>query len=161
MDIQKVAERVAGYSTATAVSVVIDDLLWPVVMLWQGSVWGGVIMFLIALLANLVMIWAYDKIKKDLFCFEDLRALAENEQATRGMRLLAWFVRAGKVPAFLAISFYDPFISVLYMRRGAGKYQMENRDWGYFMLAMFIACTGWTACWGGAILTGKTIWGLL
>lgn len=160
MDIQKFAERVAGYTTLTVVSGAIDDVLWPIVVLWQGPLAGGVTMFWVALLCNLLMIWAYDKLKRDLLCFEELRSLTETEQVSKGKRFLAWIIRKGRVPAFIAISFYDPFISVIYMRRGAGKYTMENRDWGYFALAMIIACSGWTLWWQALILAGKAIWGL-
>ncbi|MFA6918246.1 MAG: hypothetical protein WC285_05480, partial [Candidatus Gracilibacteria bacterium] len=116
------AERVASYSALTIESFILDEVLWPAVMLWQGSIVGGVIMFLITLLNNLLLLWAYSKIKKDIFAFEALRGLTEQKQMGFGKRLLAWFIRAGKVPAFIAISFYDPFLSVIYMRKGVGKY---------------------------------------
>jgi hypothetical protein len=158
MDTQKFAERVAGYATLTAVSVIIDDVLWPAVMLWQGAVLGGITMFWIALLANLIMLWAYDKLKRDVLCFEALRELTEQEPTGFGKRLLVKFIRAGRVPAFIAISFYDPFLSVIYMRKGVGKYAMENRDWMYFALAMLIACLGWTFFWQVVIVAGKFVW---
>ncbi len=161
MDTHKFAERVAGYATLTAVSIAIDDFLWPAVILWQGAIAGGITMFWVALLANLIMLWAYDKLKRDILCFEALRELTEQEPTSFGKRLLVKFIRAGKVPAFIAISFYDPFLSVLYMRKGAGRYQMENRDWGYFALAMIIACTSWTFFWQIIIVIGKVLWGLV
>ncbi|HRZ30545.1 MAG TPA: hypothetical protein P5274_02680 [Candidatus Paceibacterota bacterium] len=158
MDTQKIAERMAGYATLTAVSVIIDDVLWPAVMLWQGAVFGGITMFWIALLANLVMLWAYDKLKRDVLCFEALRELTEQEPVGLGKQLLVRAIHTGRVPAFIAISFYDPFLSVIYMRRGAGKYTMENRDWSYFALAMAIACLGWTFFWQVIIIAGEIIW---
>jgi len=160
MSLQKFAERVAGWSTLTVVAVAIDDILWPAVMVWQGTICGGITMFWVALLANLILIWAYDKIKKDVLAFEVLRELTEREQKGPGKRLLSKFVKAGKVPAFIAISFYDPFLSVIYMRKGAGKYTMEKRDWGYFGLAMVIACIGWTFWWQIIITVSKILWGI-
>jgi hypothetical protein len=161
VNLQKFAERTAGYATATISSIIIDDILWPVVMLWQGPVAGGITMFFAALLGNLILIWAYDKIKKDLFAFEALRELTEQEQLGVGKRLLVKFIKAGRIPAFIAISFYDPFLSVIYMRKGIGKYTMESRDWWYFALAMIIACVGWTFCWQIVIVAGKMVWKLL
>jgi len=161
MNLKKFAERVAGWSTLTVLSAAIDDVLWPAVILWQGPIAGGITMFWIALLCNLILIWAYDKIKKDVLAFEALRELTEQEQQGFGKRLLVRFINAGRVPAFIAISFYDPFLSVIYMRRGVGKYTMENRDWGYFGLAMLIACVGWTFWWQGVIVIGKSVWNLL
>ena len=161
MNLQKFAEKVAGWTTLTVTSIFIDDVLWPAVMLWQGAVYGGITMFWVALLGNLILIWAYDKIKRDLLAFEALRELTEQEQTSWGKRLLVKFIKAGKVPAFIAISFYDPFLSVIYMRKGAGKYTMEKRDWGYLALAMVIACVGWTLCWQGVIVTTKAIWHLI
>ena len=160
MNLQKFAERMAGYATATASSILVDDILWPVVMLWQGPVLGGITMTMVALLGNLILIWAYDKIKKDVFAFEALRELTEQEQTGFGKRLLAKFLKAGQVPAFIAISFYDPFLSVIYMRKGVGKYKMEARDWGYFALAMVIGCFGWTCWWQLIIVIGKGLWSI-
>ncbi len=153
MDTQKFAERVAGYATLTAVSVVLDDILWPVAVLCLGPMIGGFTMFVVVLLTNLILIWAYDKLKKDVFALEALRELTEQEQKGFGRRLLAWSIRLGRVPAFIAISFYDPFLSALYMRKGVGKYTMEKRDWWYFAIAMVIGCVGWTLCWQGVIVT--------
>jgi hypothetical protein len=155
MNLQKFAERVAGWSTLTALSVAIDDFLWPAVMLWQGPIAGGITMFWVALLGNLILIWAYDKIKKDVLAFEDLRGLMEQEQKGFFKRLMAKTIKVGRVPAFVVISFYDPFLSVIFMRRGVGKYTMEKRDWGYFGLAMMIACVGWTFWWQIVIIVGK------
>ncbi len=151
------AERVISYSTVTIDSVILDDILWPAVMLWQGAIIGGVVMFWITLLNNLILIWAYDKIKKDIFAFEALRTLTEQEQTGVGKRLLARLIKAGKIPAFIAISFYDPFLSVIYMRKGVEKYAMGKRDWGYFGLAMIIACVGWTCCWEGVFTLAKAL----
>ena len=154
------AERVVSYTALTIESVVIDEILWPAVLLWQGPIVGGIVMFCIALLNNLLLIWAYDKIKKDVFAFEALRELTGLKQKGFGMRLLARFIRAGKVPAFIAISFYDPFLSVIYMRKGVEKYKMEKRDWCYFSLAMIIGCVGWTLCWQGVLFTFRTVLGI-
>ena len=161
MNLKNFAERVAGWATLTITSIVIDDVLWPAVILWQGAIAGGITMFCVALLANLILIWAYDKIKKDVLAFEALRELTEKEQTSWGKRLLVKFIKAGQVPAFIAISFYDPFLSVIYMRKGVGKYAMEARDWGYFALAMIIACVGWTFFWQGIIVTIKAVWNLI
>lgn len=160
MNLQKFAERVAGWTALTAMSVAIDDFLWPVVILWLGPIVGGTVMFLIALFCNLLLIWAYDKIKKDVLAFEALRELTEKEHKGFGKRLLVKAIRAGQVPAFIAISFYDPFLSVIYMRKGVGSYKMEKRDWSYFALAMIIACVGWTYWWQILIVIGKTIWSI-
>jgi len=161
MNLQKFAERLAGWTTLTVTAVIVDDFLWPAVILWQGPVIGGITMFWVALLGNLILIWAYDKIKKDVLAFEALRELTEQDQTNWGKRLLVKFIKAGKVPAFIAISFYDPFLAVIYMRKGIGKYTMEKRDWGYFGLAMVIACVGWTLCWQGVIVTAKVVWSLI
>ena len=148
----------AGWSTLTVVSVGIDDVLWPAVMIWQGPVYGGITMFFVALLANLILIWAYDKIKKDVLAFEALRELTEQEQTSWGKKLLAKFIKAGRVPAFIALSVYDPFLLVIFMRRGTGKYSMEVRDWCYFWLSMVVACVGWTFWWQIVIVVGKALW---
>lgn len=89
MNLQKFAEQVAGWTTLTVTAVIVDDFLWPAVMLWQGPIIGGITMFWVALLGNLILIWAYDKIKKDVLAFEALRELTETEQTSWGKRLRA------------------------------------------------------------------------
>ena len=161
MNLNRFAERVAGWTTLTAFSVTVDDVLWPAVILWQGAVAGGITMFFVALLCNLILIWAYDKIKKDVLALEALRELTEKEQTGWFKRLIVKFIKAGQIPAFIAISFYDPFVSVIYMRKGVESYKMEKRDWGYFALAMVIACVGWTLWWQGLISIAKVVWNLI
>lgn len=161
MNLQKFAERVAGWTALTIESIILDDIIWPAMMLWQGPIVGGITMFWVTLLNNLILIWAYDKVKKDVLAFEAFRELIEQEQKGFGKRLLVRFIKAGRVPAFIAISFYDPFLSVIYMRKGVGKYTMEARDWWYFALAMAIACVGWTLCWQSIIVMAKAAWKLI
>lgn len=157
MSWQRFTELFAGWSTVTILAILFDDILWPAVMLWQGPVAGGITMFWAALLCNLILIWFYDKIKKDFLAVEALHKLTETEQC--GLKkLLAKIIKAGKIPAFIAISFYDPFISVIYMRKGTGKFKMDRRDWYYFGLAMIIACVGWTMWWQLIIVSVKGIW---
>jgi hypothetical protein len=154
---RKLAEQVASHSVVFGISVAVDDLLWPVVMLWQGALVGGIIMFAVVLMVNLIMIWAYDKIKKDILAFDDLRELTEQEHKGICKRWLAKFIKVNKISAFIAISFYDPFLSVIYMRKEIEKYTMNLRDWGYFLIAMAISCVGWTLCWQVVIMVIKTI----
>ena len=155
--IRKLAMWISGQVGVLVISILIDDLLWFVVVWRKGALVGGVIMFFIALLVNLVMIWAYDKIKKDLLSFETLNNLLEQGQKKYSERMLARLIKAGRVFAFVALSFYDPFLSVIYMRNGVGKYTMEKRDWGYFFVAMALSCTGWTLFWQGVIVVAKAI----
>ena len=151
------AERVAGYATLTVVSMTIDYVIWPAAMLCQGPVLGGITMFFVALLANLIMIWSYDKIKKDVFAFEALRELTVQEHRGFWSGLLVKVIGAGRIPAFIAISLYDPFLSAIYMRKGVGTYMMEMRDWKYFGLAMFIGCAGGTFLWQIAIIAVRAV----
>lgn len=157
MNLQKLAGWIAGYGSVTAVSVAIDDVLWPAIVFWFGPWQGGIIMTIIALVINLAMIWAYDLLKLDLFAFETLREFSKNEKKGILAKIVTKIMSWGKIPAYIAISFYDPFLSVIYMRRDVGKYQMEWRDWGFFFLSMFIACAGWTTFWHGAVVVGQTI----
>jgi hypothetical protein len=157
MNLQKFAERVAGWTTLSVIYVVLDYLLWPAVILKQGAIVGGLIMFWVTLLTNCTLIWAYDRIKRDVLSFEALRELTEGEHGGFAKRLIVKLVSVGRIPAFIAISFYDPFLSAIYMRKGAGKYKMEPRDWLYFSLGMIIACVGWTCCLKGFIVIVQAV----
>ena len=208
MDTTKFAERVAGYATITVASFLMEDVMWPAVMIWQGKIVGGIIMFFVALLGSLIQIWAYDKLKKDLFALETLRELTEQVEKTWsydkvkqdipasvcrelteqelneffkpllvkfvnhlviflfvGMRLWKYFfawirlrlIKTGRLTAFVALSLYDPFLAVIYIRKGVEKYKMEKRDWLYFFLAMVIGCAGWTFWWSIIITVVKKL----
>jgi hypothetical protein len=152
------AKWIVGWGTATTVSVVIDEVMWTPAILWLGAIKGGLVMTTIALVVNLLLIWAYDTLKQDFLSFEALREVQEGEHKGFWKQLLAKSLKTGKVPAFVALSFYDPFIAVIWSRKSANAYRMTRQDWMNFGLAMIIACIGWTAICSGAACIIKLAW---
>jgi hypothetical protein len=158
---ESILEKIAGYGTCTAVSVIGDDILWPIMVAWLGPVNGGAIMTFIALVINLLLIRIYDALKRDVFGFEKIRELEESEVKGFWMWLIHKALKIGKLPTFIVLSFYDPFLSVIYMRKGINGYKMTLRDWYFFILAMIIACVSWTFLWQIVIVAGKSFFGFL
>lgn len=140
------AKLAVGWGTATATSFIIDEVMWTPMVMWLGPVKGGLVMTVVALVCNLLLIWAYDTLKQDFLSFEAMREI-ETEQNPKGFwkRILSKALRTGKIPAFIALSFYDPFLAVIFSRESANAYKMTKRDWMNFGLAMLIACVGWTS----------------
>lgn len=155
------AKLVVGWGTATTVSFITDDVLWTPAILWLGPVNGGLLMSAVALVINLLLIWAYDALKQDFLSFEALREMQECEQKGFWKRLLVKALKAGKVPAFIALSFYDPFLAVIFSRKGVNAYKMTKRDWVNFLIAMLIACVGWTSICSVAACIIKIVWSIL
>lgn len=144
-------DKVVGFGTCTTASVACDDVLWPVVVVWLGPIKGGLGMTLFALVLNLIFIWAYDRLKRDVFGFEKIREIQEAQVKGFWMKVVTKAIKVGRVPAFFVLSFYDPFLAVIYVRKGIGGYRMTLRDWKFFGLAMVIGCVGWTVFWAEII----------
>lgn len=153
-------EKIAGYGTLTAVSVGLDDVLWPIAIVVLGPIMGGVAMSILALLINLILFYVYNALKRDIFGFERIHELQESE--TEGwVRIVSWALKVGTVPAFIVLSYYDPFLAVVFMRKKANHFRMTMRDWYYFSLSMLIGCVGVTVFWTVIIGSIKTAWGKL
>ena len=157
----RLAKTIVGWGTATTVSIIIDDVLWTPAILMFGPLVGGLVMMGVALVANLMLIWAYDTLKQDFLSFEAMREMQESERKGFWRRLLVKAIKAGKVPAFIALSFYDPFLAVIFMRKSANAFKMTKQDWMNFGLAMLIACVGWTMICSGAAWIIKYAWGIM
>lgn len=150
-----VLEKILGYGACTTISILIDDIFWPIAVLFFGSVTGGLIMTTIALIVNLILIWLYDYLKKDLFGFEKIREIQE----TKGGGFWFWLIRKalkkGRAVTFIVLSYYDPFLAVIYMRKGVKAFKMVAIDWWYFIMSMIIASVGVTIFWS-VIVDGLT-----
>ena len=152
------ATLIVGWGTATAQSVIVDDILWTPAILWLGPIMGGVVMTILAIIINIILIWAYDTLKQDFLSFEAMREMQEGEQKGFWKKLFAWALKFGEVPAFIALSLYDPFLAVIFSRKGANAYKMTKQDWVNFIVSMIIACVGWTVICSAAAWIIKLIW---
>jgi len=157
----RLATLIVGWGTATTTAVIIDEVLWTPAILWLGPITGGIVMTIIALVVNITLIWAYDTLKRDFLSFEALREMQENDQKGFWKKLLVKALKAGKIPAFFALSLYDPFLAVIFFRKGVNSYKMTKRDWLNFVTSMIIACLGWTIICSTFAWVIKLVWGYL
>lgn len=97
------------------------------------------------LLAYLLVIF-YDRFKTDWLGIETLKGLREHEQASRFVRFWSWVLKKGEPAVFFFLSLkFDPFTTVVYMRRGAHQYNgLNKRDWVVFLSSGLLANCYWT-----------------
>ncbi len=155
---KSVLEKILGYAGCTTISFIIDDIFWPAAVIFFGSIMGGIIMTAIALIINLILIWLYDYLKKDLFGFENLKLLRESSGKGFWIWLIKKAFKIGRIPAFIVLSYYDPFLAVIYMRKDAHCFSMRLKDWIYFIISMLIASAGFTVFWSLIIEAVKISW---
>lgn len=140
----------AGVLGLQGYSYAFDYFVYPVVIYALGPINGTLVLFLIALILNYVCIIIYDRIKLDLFGFETLKKLkahgAESGKRSFMHRVLHW----GDVPAFIALSWYDPIFAVLYKRTSTEFDGFKRRDYWLLILSTFMSCVMWSAIWGPA-----------
>lgn len=133
-------------------------ILYPGVIYLLGIWWGGLIMTFLSFIYCLLTIWFYDWSKKDWLGIETIKALKDYGGGHSAGRLVSWFLRRSDPVAFLFLTFwYDPFITMAYMRRGAYN-GMGARDWRIFLISLFLGNGYWIlASWLGVSLL-KYFW---
>jgi hypothetical protein len=109
----KYAKWIVGWGSVTTLGFLFDDVLWVAMVLWLGPIVGGAIMTTLALILNIILIKAYDTLKQDFLSFESLREFEGSEHKSLWKRIFAKISRAGRMPAFLVLSFYDPFLATI------------------------------------------------
>lgn len=153
---KKVLHFTAGVLGLQGVSYAFDYVVYPVIIYQFGPIKGTGILFLAALVLNYLCVFIYDKIKLDLFGFEALKELKEGTadgKKTFIQRVLKW----GDVPAFIAMSWYDPIFAVIYKRKSRQFDGFTKRDHWMLMLSTFIACVLWSLIWGPAAYLVKQL----
>lgn len=142
----------AGLAMKRAVNYPFDFLLYPVMLLWLGYAWGGLVMTVLSVFLNLLVIMAYDWSATDWFLIEELKGFRENQPEGKWKRLVAKFLRKGDVAAFFILCLDDPITVTLYLRHGAHQYNgMRRRDWGIFLAATVVANMYWIFGWTVAL----------
>jgi hypothetical protein len=136
-----------GHTFKKAEEVLFDFTLYPAMIAWLGAVTGGLVMTAISALICWLYILFYDWAGKDWFGFELLKEARDGE-AMRGRigSFVQRVARQGDWVAFLALSLYtDPFMTAVYMRRGADAYNgLSRRDWTIFWGSVLVANLWWT-----------------
>lgn len=147
-----------GHAAKRVEEYLFDWLIYGAVVYWTTHVWGVLwgsfialaIMAPLSALACLLYIQFYDWAGKDLFGFEALKELREEEAHTGWFgRLFARLLRLGDIPAFIALSIWgDPFITTVYLRKREHAHRgLTRRDWKVFWSGVLFSNAYWTLRW--------------
>ncbi len=159
----KITKRVlhftAGVLGLQGVSYAFDYLVYPVIIYTFGPVDGTLMLFAAALILNYLCIIIYDQIKLDLFGFEKLKEIkmhaGDAGKSSFIHRVLHW----GDIPAFIALSWYDPIFAVIYKRKSTQFDGFKRRDYWLLIVSTFIGCVLWSLIWGPAAYLVKSLVG--
>lgn len=135
-----------------------DYLLYPVVLAWLGSVWGGIALIVLAGVINIGLIRAYDWSKTDWLLIEKIKHLGEQIESEEDVGLPKWLVKILKhtrkrpVLTFFALCVDDPVTVALYFRKGSYQFNgMSRRDWYIFLAANVVSNFYWIVGWSAII----------
>lgn len=155
------AVGIAGYHM---VDEAWDFVLYPAVIVWLGTLWGGLTMTVASGLYCYALILLYRWSGIDFLGLEWLGEVRDSDGKGFGpfKRVVRWCLRKGDIPAFLALAIIrDAFIATSYFHRKSDGRQMSARDWKVFWASLVISNAVWIIGWGGAIEGAKKLWNLL
>jgi len=130
-------------------------VLYPMVIWWLGLGAGFAVMTVLSFLVCYGLILFYDWAKQDWLGVETIKELRGYCGDNVAGRLASWIMKRSEpvVLIFLSVKF-DPFITTIYMRQGAGQYNgMVGRDWKVFIASLIIGDLYWAI----AVFTGISI----
>lgn len=123
-----------------------DYALYPYVM-WQfGLLYGCIIMTALSALICYLSLLFYDWTKKDWLGIEAIKELKDTRNTSRLSRLLKATMHRSDWLALLILSVYfDPFITIAYLRPGSYQFNgLSRRDWQLFWASVLIANIWWS-----------------
>ncbi len=149
---------ITGTTFLYITGLLFDFVLYPFVIFKAGLSKGFMIMIILSFIDSLLLILMYDYLKKDFFAIElskcKLDSLIAENNGSRLKRAYAWILKRSRILMFFVLSIYDPFIAVVFMRKGANQYNgLKTRDWRIFILSL---CIG-NGIWSVAVFTGLSV----
>lgn len=159
-----------GHSAKQVEEFLFDWLLYGAVVAWAttqfGSLWGSVVAFAVmtplSIFICLLYMAFYDWTKKDWFGFEAVKGARDDVEESRGFwkKIMRSIMRLGDIPAFILLSINsDPFMTTVYMRKGADQYNgMTKRDWRIFYGSAILANGYWTLRWTVIVALLAWVW---
>lgn len=125
-----------------------DYVLYPVVLLWLGNLYGGIVLTILAVVVNIAIIKAYDWSKTDWLLIERLKKNRDSDMHEGWKGGFFRFLRRNNVLAFLILCIDDPVTVTLYFRKGHYEYNgMTKRDWYIFIAANIVSNLYWIIGW--------------
>jgi MFS family permease len=134
-----------GYTADTLFSYAFDFLLYPFVIWKLGLLNGLLVMFPLSFLICWLNLVFYDWLKIDYLAIETIKELREYKGRSRLRRFISVLLHKGGILAFAFLSLnFDPFVTTVYMRHGAHKYDgLSRRDWMIFITSVFVGNVYW------------------
>lgn len=133
-------------------------LVYPWLMGHFGFVMGWFYAVLGSIILCLATLWFYDVTKQDWLGIETIKLIRDKPPSDRMGKFFYDITNKSDVVAFIFLSIkYDPFITVVYMRRGSGNHEMSARDWKIFWAGVVVSNAWWGILMIGA-LTGLEKW---
>lgn len=149
---QKLAASGSWVLSVEILNWIFDYPLYAYVIFALGPVKGGVLMTVMALILNFGLVRAYAKSKYDWYGFEWLR-LQEDKS---GKGFIGKLLRMGKVPAFVFLSWRDPFKAYIFAR---GKNGLASKtDWVWFLGANILGNLIWIGMLSVGFEIIKNLW---
>lgn len=146
----------AGLAIKRTINWPFDFVLYPMMIIWLGNIWGGLVLTILSIFLNLLVIRGYDWSKTDWLGIEALKGLREAQSEGRWHSLFGKILRKSDALAFFLLCLDDPITVTLYLRRGQCQYNgMTSRDWKIFLSATVVANLYWIVGWSVVIKTAK------
>lgn len=146
--LKKGATLGAGIFLKKALSYPFDYILYPLMLIWLGHIWGGLVMTVLSIPFNLFIIRVYDWSKIDWLLIETAKAVRYEEAKSGWRGFVGRTLRKSDVLAFFVLCFDDPTVVTLYLRHGSNQYDgMSRRDWKIFLAATVVANLYWIVGW--------------
>jgi hypothetical protein len=141
-----------GQAILRAINYPFDYILYPIILLSLGSVTGGLLMFLLSLIFNVVIIQLYDWSKVDWLLLEKIKQMQQRDDSDGWWMRVLHTVRKNKVLTFLVLCIDDPVTVTLYFREGSYQFNgLRARDWRIFLAATVVSNLYWVLGWVGVI----------
>ena len=147
-----------GHTAKRIEEYLFDWILYGSVVVFCTTKWGVyegtfiafMVMMPLSAIVCLLYLSFYMWAKTDWLGLEALKSMREaDEQGGFVARLAYRIARHGSIPAFFALSIYgDPFMTTVYLRRGAKTYgKLEARDRNIFWSSVIVSNAYWTLRW--------------
>jgi hypothetical protein len=133
-----------GHALYAAFNWVCDHIVYVFVVYKLGIAVGGAAMTAFSLVQCALTLHVYERMQIDWVGAGMLADLDKVTAPRRWQRVLLWATKRGKVPAFLALSFFqDPFITTAYFRGGRFD-RIDSRSWRIFFGSVLVSNVYWT-----------------
>lgn len=160
-----------GHTAKQTEEYLVDWFVYGFVVFKCTSIWGpykgSIVAFFIMMPISALLCWLYivfyDWAKKDIFGFEALKELREEESSGWFGRLFQRISRWGDIPVFILLTTHsDPFMVTMYFRKkGHAHKGLAPRDWYIFWGSVVLSNAYWTFGWTIVLWVIEALWSSL